>query len=117
MAVFPSSMSSPNDQYGDETYRGGSSYDGDRYAEDEGRTWLPYPSWGWGGGWGVPLAGQREETRSDEDGDGGLLEEGLITLLIVTGAVLFLIPEPATSAVGVLLLFVGAVAWLLDWML
>lgn len=51
----------------------------------------------------------------DEDTDGSLWDEGLITLLIVAGAVLFLFPEPATSGLGVLLLSIGVVAWLLDW--
>ncbi|RDI70069.1 hypothetical protein [Halopelagius longus] len=108
-------MSSPNDQYSDESYREESRYDGDQYTEDEDRGGFPYyPSWGWGGGWGVPLA-SREKARSDENGS--LVDEGLITLFLITGAILFLIPEPATSAVGVLLLFAGAVAWLVDWML
>ncbi|MFC6823542.1 hypothetical protein [Halopelagius fulvigenes] len=111
-------MGSPNDQYDDGPYREESRYDGDQYTEEEDRAGFSYyPSWGWGGGWGVPLASRREEARSDEGGNGSLLDEGLITLLIVTGAILFLIPEPATSAVGVLLLFVGAIAWLVDWIL
>ncbi|MFB6139792.1 MAG: hypothetical protein ABEJ26_05085 [Halosimplex sp.] len=41
-------------------------------------------------------------------------DEGLITLLIVAGAILFVFPEPATSGLGVILLAVGILAWALD---
>ena len=115
-------MSSRRDQYGDEPYR---------EDEDEDRRWLPfYPSWGWGGGWGLPIGARRAEVRADEEADdgvsksspdegsnGSLWDEGLITLLIVGGVILFLFPEPATSALGVVLLFVGAIAGLIDWAL
>lgn len=46
--------------------------------------------------------------------DDSWLDEGLITLLIVGGALLFLFPEPATSAVGIVLLGVGIIAWAID---
>lgn len=123
---LPSSVSSPRDRYDDESYDDEGRYGVDQDAKDEDRGGFSfYPSWGWGGGWGLPSAARREGTvRSNEeayedasDDDGSLVDEGLITLLIVTGAVLFLIPEPATSAIGALLLFVGAVGWLVDWLL
>ncbi|SFG87753.1 hypothetical protein SAMN04488063_3191 [Halopelagius inordinatus] len=112
-------MSSPRDRYDDEESRYG--VDQDARDEDPGGFSF-YPSWGWGGGWGLPSAARKEGTvRSNEgagdDDDGSLVDEGLISLLIVVGAVLFLIPEPATSAIGALLLFVGAVGWLVDWLL
>lgn len=42
-------------------------------------------------------------------------EEGLATLLIVTGAILFVFPEPITSVVGIGLLLTGAATWVSDW--
>ncbi|WP_247731039.1 hypothetical protein [Halovivax limisalsi] len=121
-------MTSRRDELGDESYREADDrYGDDPYAEDENRGWLPfYPSWGWGGAWGVPLPVRRkgeaysEEAayeNADEDADGSLWDEGLITLLIVAGVVLFLFPEPATSALGILLLSIGVIAWLVDWAL
>ncbi|SFG14255.1 hypothetical protein SAMN04488063_1553 [Halopelagius inordinatus] len=84
---------------------------------------MPTIPWGW-----APSSFQ-SGTRDDEligdgDGDGDAarptsdgdswLDEGLITLLIVSGALLFLFPEPATSAVGIVLLGVGIIAWAID---
>jgi hypothetical protein len=37
------------------------------------------------------------------------------TTLIVVGFVLFVIPEPATSTLGVGLLLLGAVWWVYEW--
>lgn len=54
-----------------------------------------------------------EYERADEEGT--WLDEGLITLTIVAGVVLFLFPEPATSGLGILLIAIGVVAWLIDW--
>lgn len=60
-----------------------------------------------------------DEGRDRPSGNEGesWLDEGLITLLIVGGALLFLFPEPATSAVGIVLLGVGIIAWAADIML
>lgn len=55
--------------------------------------------------------------RPSGNDDESWLDEGLITLLIVAGALLFLFPEPATSAVGIVLLGVGLIAWVADIML
>lgn len=55
--------------------------------------------------------------RSSGNDDESWLDEGLITLLIVGGALLFLFPEPATSAVGIVLLGIGIIAWAADIML
>ncbi|MFC7139016.1 hypothetical protein ACFQMA_04080 [Halosimplex aquaticum] len=62
------------------------------------------------------LAGERADRESYRGGDddGGWWDEGLITALIVAGAVLFVIPEPATSGIGILLLAIGVLAWLVD---
>lgn len=117
-----------NDQRADDPYSEQEEYDayGDegRHDEDDRRfSYLPTWSWGW---W--PSLGPRNvddqaedpygETEVDEgDGVASLWDEGLITLLIVGGAILFVIPEPATSALGVLLVTLGVIAWLVDWAL
>ena len=126
-------MSSRSDPDRDEAYREDDRYD-DPYTEDEGRGGLPfYPSWGWGGAWGIwPFGGRREEEARydgertyenadespyDEDDNGSLWDEGLITLLILGGVILFLFPEPFTSGLGIVLIGVGVIAWLIDWAL
>lgn len=117
-------MSPRSDQSGDETYR-------EEEAKDRGR--FPYHvSRRWAGTWGVwPFTTSRaEETGYDEGAYEGAPEsphgdddsesrwdEGLITLLIVGGAVLFLFPEPITSGLGLLLLSLGVIGWLVDWAL
>lgn len=52
------------------------------------------------------------ETRGEELGEGSWWDEGLISLLLVVGIVLFLIPEPATSGLGILLVGAGVMLWL-----
>jgi len=75
-------------------------------------------------GWGVwpssragdaEYAETGETATGDESEDGGWWDEGLISLLLVGGLVLFLFPEPATSAVGVLMMGAGVIAWFVDW--
>lgn len=46
--------------------------------------------------------------------DENWLDEGLATLLVVTGIVLFVVPEPASSALGVALVATGLVVLLLN---
>lgn len=53
-------------------------------------------------------------TQTTETEDESWFDQGLITLLVVVGALLFLFPEPATSAVGIVLLGVGIIAWAID---
>jgi len=60
---------------------------------------------------GAPSA-RMEDAESDDDD--GWLGEGVITLALVAGLVLFLFPEPATSAVGIALVGLGVVAWVAD---
>jgi hypothetical protein len=62
-------------------------------------------------------AGETTATDTTEDEGDSWWDEGLISLLLVAGVVLFVIPEPATSALGILLISVGVVAWLVDWAL
>ena len=79
------------DQYGDQPY------------DDE-----PY---------GEESVGQRRADESDEEtGEGSWWDEGLIGLLLIVGIVLFLIPEPATSGLGILLIGAGVVLWIIDWL-
>lgn len=109
----------------------------DQYAEqtdDDG--FFPYaPGWGfWPAGWGFGMTGgtvdadeepygeydhdeyDRDETAyAAEEDDESWWDEGLIGLLLVVGVVLFLFPEPATSALGIGLIAVGVLAWLVDW--
>ena len=43
-------------------------------------------------------------------------EEGLATLLIVIGAILFIFPEPITTVTGVVVLIAGVATWFTDWL-
>ena len=98
-------------------------YDANDRASD---SFFPYTGdWGWGSA--LPSSSGTEETASDEepspderyaeettDEGGTWLDEGVISLVLLAGVVLFFFPEPATSAVGILLLGVGVVAWVVD---
>lgn len=57
---------------------------------------------------------QRDYERQEE-GEGTWLDEGLISLVIVAGVILFLFPEPGTSALGIVLITAGVIAWVIDW--
>ena len=59
---------------------------------------------------------RRYEESGEEMGEGSWWDEGLISLILIAGVVLFLIPEPATSGIGILLIGAGVVLWLLDWL-
>lgn len=81
--------------------------------------YVPYgwPSFGAGGTMQEDTYGETDppgEGVGDER-DETLLDEGLITLVILGGVALLLFPEPATSGIGVLLILGGAIAWLVDW--
>lgn len=54
-----------------------------------------------------------DEAGGDDD---GWFDAGVITLTLLVGLALFLFPEPLTSGVGVVLMGVGVVAWLVDWL-
>ncbi|WP_227355413.1 hypothetical protein [Haladaptatus salinisoli] len=66
---------------------------------------------------GTAPASETSTSDATEDDGGSWWDEGLISLLLIAGVVLFVIPEPATSAFGILLISVGVVAWLVDWAL
>lgn len=42
-------------------------------------------------------------------------EEEQATLLIIVGVILFLIPEPITSIIGIIVLLIGIFTWVSDW--
>lgn len=46
----------------------------------------------------------------------GYSEQGLATLLVVMGAILFVFPEPVTSVAGAVLMMTGVVTWVSDWL-
>lgn len=86
------------------------------------------------------LMRRNQTTESTEDQPSGLLERkgttgeedtedeseswfgrarakyGLGTLLAAAGVALFLFPEPATSAVGLLLIGAGVLLWIVGWL-
>lgn len=99
------------------------------YADDEpaenpdaASSFFPYtwPSWGGAGlGWFRTYGEEVDETEASGDEahaetDEDLWDEGLLSLLIVTGAILFVFPEPGTSIIGAVLLLIGAIGWLVD---
>ena len=104
----------------------------DSYEENDraSDSFFPYTgSWGWGSA--LPSVYGTDETVNDEgasdesryddrydeattDEEGTWLDEGVISLILLAGVVLFFFPEPATSALGILLLGVGVVAWIAD---
>lgn len=96
------------------------SDDDDRDDDDEPGV-FPY-EWAAWGGWGIEWpyrSGADTEDRPVRDAtytdtDDSWWDESLIGLVLVVGAVLFVIPEPSTTALGILLLAIGVVAWFLD---
>jgi hypothetical protein len=127
-------VSRDHSPYTDDAYE--SEYDEraayeEAYHEDDADDSLfPYPASSFGWPPGLLGGGTADVDRTavdDHDGahdgervedeyaeDDSWLDEGLIGLTLIVGLVLFLFPEPATSAAGILLLLVGAIAWLAD---
>ena len=58
----------------------------------------------------------REAVGAEDDENGSWWDEGLIGTILLVGFVLFVIPEPATSGIGILLLATGVVLWIIDWL-
>lgn len=42
-------------------------------------------------------------------------EEEQASLLIIIGVILFVIPEPITSVIGIIVLILGIATWVADW--
>ena len=58
-------------------------------------------------------AGDDEIVYADgREGDDGWLGEGLGVALVLTGILLFVIPEPASSVTGLGLIVIGLVVWI-----
>lgn len=111
-------MGSDDAQYRERTDE---AYDGTDQNDDDEPGVFPY-KWAAWGGWGV-----KWPYRSGEDTEAGPVtdatytdtddswwDESLIGLVLVVGAVLFLIPEPSTTLLGIFLLTIGVIAWLVD---
>lgn len=89
------------------------------YDETDGSSRPAVPdAFGWAPSlFGRPSTGDQEMGPASEDPietgaeDGRLVEAELVTVLLV-GVALFLVPEPATSAVGIGLVAAGVAVWL-----
>ena len=55
-----------------------------------------------------------ENAEAYAEDDDSWWDEGLIGMLLIAGVVLFFIPEPTTSAIGIALIGVAVVAWIVD---
>ncbi|GAA0662184.1 hypothetical protein ACFQDG_06910 [Natronoarchaeum mannanilyticum] len=99
----------------DDPYRGDTTETSEE-GDTDSETWIP---WTGGGGLGWPYRSgsegeaDRPEEAHDADDD-GWLDEGIIGTLLVVGVVLFLVPEPSTSALGILLIVIGVLGWAVD---
>lgn len=119
LATIPSSMDANDSRYDD---KAPDRYDTDGPPGDADDTssFFPYagPMWGSFGFGGFPWyrADVDEEpiNETPAEDDESLWDEGLFSLLIVAGAILFVFPEPATSLIGVILLLIGGLGWLFD---
>lgn len=104
-------------------------YDGSRSSSWRDRWSTRLGGWGTGlRGWGWMPLYQQNETRdtvpddpsanegvvTPQGGGGNRTLEGIATLLLVGGIILFLIPEPASSMLGIFLVLTGAILWLAD---
>lgn len=81
---------------------------------------FPYSAGAWGEGLGLrSFYGSGREDESDDvardevttGSDESWLDDGLVGLLLVVGVVLFVFPEPSTSALGILLIVTGILMW------
>ena len=95
----------------------------DDYDDSTARySMIPWGGGWWGGGWGWPRRYGEDEKPEDatyrggtyEEEDDSWLDEALISLLLIGGIILFFFPEPITSTIGIILVLVGALAWLVD---
>ena len=56
---------------------------------------------------------ERRDTEKPEENE-SFLDAELIPSILIAGVLLFLFPEPATSALGIVLVGIGVVLWLRD---
>lgn len=71
-------------------------------------------SWPFGYGRSHDYEGE-DRTNEAAATDDSLLDEGLLTAMLVAGVLLFVFPEPATSALGAALIVAAGIGWLVDW--
>ena len=107
-----------NDVEGDTEASADDRADDDGYTPTFQYAWAP-----WSGGQGLRsfYGSGREDTVDEaprEEANAGAndswWDEGLIGLLLVVGVVLFVFPEPSTSALGILLIVTGVLAWIIE---
>lgn len=110
-----------DDTYVDDAYD--AEYDDTYEGPTEDGTDSYFPTTGFPYGWPPNLFGESTREEYDEGGydpdayreeEGSWLDEGIIGTLLLVGAVLFVIPEPATTTLGILLVVFGVIAWVAD---
>lgn len=107
---------------GDSLRRDGANEPGDDASVPQETTtgWMPWGmGWGWGAGYlpWYPRNTDPDEVASppeDTATGGSWWGESLSSILLITGLVLFIFPEPATSALGVILMLAGAFGWIVS---
>lgn len=94
------------------------TYNDERSPQATTAGWMP---WGVGWGWGTSYlpwysrnADEPVEETDTDNSDESHWGEGIFSLLLIAGVILFIFPEPITSFVGILLLLTGAVGWLIS---
>lgn len=91
--------------------------DGDDDTDTESADARSSPEGTWSWGWPSDYwwsAGEEVPDSVPAGKDDSWLDEGLFAFLIVVGLLLFVVPEPGTSVVGILFMVAGAIAWLFD---
>lgn len=121
-----SASNRPESDYDETTRTDADPYDdtGDPYGDTDDAAYASESdTWAWG--WGMlPFystdtgVADRDETAYDDYGEneGSWVDEGIISILVIAGFVLFIIPEPATTGLGILLMLAGAGLWIVDLM-
>ena len=56
--------------------------------------------------------GRYDDTAAEENES--RWDDGLVALLLISGVILFVFPEPATSMLGIALIVLGVIAWAAD---
>ena len=85
-------------------------------TSDESSSWFGRGRGPTGGGTQPDSTTERRADESSSWIGRARAKYGLGVLLVVAGVALFLFPEPVTSTAGVVLIGVGALAWLAGWL-
>lgn len=70
-------------------------------------------NWGWPSDYWWNEGEEAPDSGPGEEAD-GWVDEGFFALLVAVGLILFVVPEPGTSTVGILLMLTGTIAWVFD---